>query len=78
MSFWSGPVSYHLALKPTASNTGFVGLNKVGCVCVLRAPILISKVALITRQNKAVHLEFARMISGDCLTKTYGWVKEVL
>ncbi len=50
----------------------------VGWVVYERALILICKVALITRQNKAVHLEFAWMISGDCLTKTYGWVKEVL
>lgn len=55
----------------------FVGLNKVGCIYRIRARILICKVALITRQNKAVHLACARMISGDCLTKTYGWVKEV-
>lgn len=55
-----------------------MGLIKVGWIVYERALILICKVALITRQNKAVHLEFAWMISGDCLTKTYGWVKEVL
>ena len=60
-----------LFIKPTVFNTGFVSLNKVDLFIYERALILICKVTLITRQNKAVYLEFTWMISGDCLTKTY-------